>query len=268
MMPKNNAIAVISDVHSNLEALESVLEDIDKHGIKDIYCLGDIVGYGASPNEVIELFKKYKIKSVRGNHDSAIVHEESFTDFKSYMDFNDHARNALKITKNLLTRESKKYLKNLKDFMVIDGVRFVHSSPPDSYKNYVYYTTSKYAFEKFDEDLCFIGHTHKPCAYVCKKIDEGLTLKFEDLNIENVNMEQILSLAFEKSERCIFNPGSVGQPRDGSVNAKYCILYNSENSDEKEIELKCVPYDINKAADKIRKIMNDDYLAERLYEGR
>lgn len=165
----------------------------------------------------------------------------------------------------MLTTESKKYLKNLKDFLVIDGVRFVHGTPPDSYKEYVYYSTSKYAFGMFNEDLCFIGHTHKPRAYVCKKNNDGLTLRFKDLNIEDVDMRWTLSLDFEKNERCIFNPGSIGQQRDGSVNATYCILYNNENSDQKEIELKEVPYNIEKAADKIRKIMKDDVLAEMLY---
>lgn len=260
-MMLNNAVAIISDVHSNLEALEAVMEDIEKQGIKDIFCLGDIVGYGASPNEVIDLFKKYKIKSVRGNHDAAIFFCE-----EEHKDFNDHAHDVIERTKCMLSEESKKYLRNLKDFLVIAGVRFVHGCPPDSYKDYVPdYVNERNAFRRFEEDLCFIGHTHRAIAYFSKKLKEGVTLKSGDFDVDRVAVEPNSSLVVGKDERAIFNPGSVGQPREKRlIYAKYFILYN-DNNGEKEIEFRHIPYNIEKAADKIRKIMKDDALAEMLY---
>ncbi|MDO8741165.1 MAG: metallophosphoesterase family protein [Candidatus Woesearchaeota archaeon] len=260
-MMQDNATAVISDVHSNLEALEAVLGDIRKQNIKNIISLGDIVGYGASPNEVIKLFIKQNIESVRGNHDAAIFFCE-----EEHKEFNNHAHDAIERTKCMLSEESKKYLKSLKDFLVIGGVRFVHGCPPDSYKDYVPdYVNERNAFRMFEEDLCFIGHTHRAIAYFSKKIEEGATLRSEDFDVDRVAVEPNSSLAVRKDERAIFNPGSVGQPREKRlIYAKYFILYN-DNNNEKEIEFRHIPYDIEKSADKIRKIMKDDSLAEMLY---
>ena len=254
--------AIISDVHSNLEALEAVLEQIDKQNIKRIISLGDIIGYGANPNEVIDLFRKYKIDSVKGNHEAAVFDDELLSWF------NDHARGAIEKTRELLTNESKEYLRSLKSFIVDDGVRYVHGCPPDLYMEYLGEDISDaQAFRNFREKICFVGHTHWTVGIIEKKMEVERYLiekrKFMEKTLEHVPIDFGYSIAVKSGERCIYNPGSVGQPRNG-CEAKYCIFYN----DEKEIEPRKVKYDIVKAAKKIRRIIGDESLAERLYEGR
>jgi len=254
--------AIISDVHSNLEALEAVLRDIDKEKADRIISLGDIVGYGANPNEVITLFKKYKIESVKGNHDEAVLNEELLEWF------NDHAKNAIKKTRAILNNESKQYLRSLKSFIVDDGIRYVHGCPPDSYMDYLGQDVSDVqAFRNFREKICFVGHTHWTEGIIEKKMEVEKYIiekrKFIEKTFEHVPIDFGYSFAVRSGERCIYNPGSVGQPRD-SPRAKYCIFYE----DEKEIEPRAVEYDIYKAATKIREVIGDESLAERLFEGR
>src|SRR3989338_6257691 len=127
-------IAIIADVHSNLEALEGVLKDISNKDVDDIICLGDIVGYGANPNEVIELIKKKNIKCLKGNHDLNAVTLEKL-DW-----FNDFAKEALKWTNKVLTEENKQFLKELPETLEIkdkeNRLLAVHGSPKDHLYEY------------------------------------------------------------------------------------------------------------------------------------
>ena len=256
--------AIISDVHSNLEALEAVIKDIDKEKVDRIISLGDIVGYGANPNEVIDLFIEHDIKSVKGNHDEAVLNEELLEWF------NPHARGAIEKTRAIITPYSYDYLKSLPSFLVIKGVRYVHGCPPDSYIDYLGEdedVSHAQAFHNFREKICFVGHTHWTEGIREKKMEVERYLikkrKFIEKTFEHVPIDFGYSFAVRSGERCIYNPGSVGQPRD-SPRAKYCIFYE----DEKEIEPRAVEYDIYKAATKIREVIGDESLAERLFEGR
>lgn len=229
-------IAIISDVHSNLEALETVLKDISKKEVDEIICLGDIVGYGANPNEVIDLIKKKNIKCVQGNHDLNAVTLEKL-DW-----FNDQAQEALKWTNKVLTEENKKFLKELPITLELKDKKnkllAVHGSPADHLYGYIYPTTDdeviKDMLEDKKVDVITTGHTH-----------------LADL---------------KKLELKIFlNPGSVGQPRNNNPKAQYAIL---DLSNINFITFEQVEYDIDTAAKKIIQAGLPKFLSERLYFGR
>ena len=192
-------IAVISDPHGNLEALTAVLNDIKAKGITDIYCLGDIVGYGPNPNECVDLIAQNCKGAVAGNHDWVIIEK---SDGES---FNPAAVLAALWTQKVLTPRSVDFLKNLELTIQKNNYLFVHGTPskPQMFK----YIESKYGafveFAHFEEDICFIGHTHKPAIYKEKEATKA-----------------------NHKKKLIVNVGSVGQPRDDNPNACYTIVNN------------------------------------------
>lgn len=224
-------IALISDIHSNLEAFSEVLRDIKRRGITRIICLGDIVGYGANPNECVDLIKKMKIKSVQGNH------EFYCQDLGQLEEFNPYAAEALSWTHHALTKENLAFLAKLPKTMEIEGIFFAHGSPRDPTDEYVYDDVSideaRLFFDKAKTEIIALGHTHIP-----------FIKRFGD--------------------KMIFNPGSVGQPRDGNPKASYCIF----DTKTKTVEMQRVEYNIKKAADKIMEAGLPLILSSRLYRGR
>lgn len=228
-------IAIIADVHSNLEALEGVLKDISNKDVDDIICLGDIVGYGANPNEVIELIKKKNIKCLKGNHDLNAVTLEKL-DW-----FNDFAKEALKWTNKVLTEENKQFLKELPETLELkdkNKLLAFHGSHEDHLYGYIYPTNDedqiKDMIEENKVDIIASGHTHLP------------DLKKFELKI-------------------FLNPGSVGQPRNNNPKAQYAILdLNNLNF----VSFEQVEYDIDTASKKIIQVGLPRFLAERLYLGR
>ena len=223
-------IALISDIHGNLEAFTAVLKEIKKRNINEIYGCGDIVDYGANSNECIDLIRKYKIKSVMGNHDLNAVTLERIEWF------NDIAQESVKITNKLLTKKNKNFLLKLPKKLEVENMFLVHGSPRDYLYEYIYPDTPDDIFEDFfkiaKKQIIIMEHTHIP---FIKKFKEG----------------------------SIINAGSVGQPRDGNNKACFCILDN----EKVKAETVRVEYDISKAADKILKIGMPHFLAERLYQG-
>lgn len=237
--------AVISDIHGNLEALEAVLNDIDKRGIKKIYCLGDIVGYGANPRECIDIIRNRKIKSVIGNHDYAVANKDS-----DYIQcFNSEAREAIFWTIEQLKEEYFLFLQNLPFVYSFEDYFFSHASlvKPEEFR-YLYKTSiTKNDFIGFDDNLIlFIGHTHKP-----------FKILFKDDKICPVDEETAIV-----EEMGIFNIGSVGQPRDSNNKACYAVC------DDRKIQYIRIDYDIETAAEKIRKAGMPYELAERLLLGK
>ncbi len=224
-------IAIIADIHSNLEALKTVLKEIKKLDIKKIYCCGDIVGYGAEPNECVELISENKIISVKGNHDIGAV---NLHDIEL---FNQWGRAAIKWSNKELSEENKRFLFKLPEFLQEEGVYFVHGSPRNSLWEYVYPDYSVWDFREFfkkaGKDILVMGHTHIPFVRDFKG-------------------------------KLAVNPGSVGQPRDGNSKASFCIL----DTAKKKAEIKRVEYNIKKTADKIKKAGLPVFLAERLFKGR
>jgi predicted phosphodiesterase len=242
-------LAVISDIHANSEALEAVLSDIAAQGVDEILCLGDIVGYGANPNECIDLVKKSCSLILLGNHDAAAV------DLLSTQHFNIHAKIAIEWTMGNLTAASYAYLKTLSLKETRLSHTFVHATPYEP--NMWYYITSleeaAFNFQFFDTNFCFVGHTHIPIIIVLEDEKEVYVHQGETLNygqLENV--------------RFLINVGSVGQPRDRNPNSCYGVL----DSDAKTYTYHRVKYDVQKAQAKMRKIKMPEFLITRLVEGR
>jgi putative phosphoesterase len=225
-------VAIISDVHANLEALEEVLARVRG---AEVYCLGDFVDYGAEPNEVIQTLKEGKAKAVLGNHDRAALTGDT-------TGFNARAAISSKWTAERLSAESKAYLRDLPLELraEVGDARFyaTHGSPDDPLWEYVDPSTHHLLFGhylgKCHAAVIGLGHTHVP--YVWKE-ERGT----------------------------VFNPGSVGQPRDGDKRASFAWVTVGEGGVEVEVER--VEYDHEKAASKIRAAGLPEFFAERLYSG-
>ena len=227
-------IVILSDIHSNLEALESVLSNLGSFDA--LFCLGDLVGYGAQPNEVIARIRHLKPQLlIAGNHDFAVVTGDT-------SDFAIHAALAVEWTRKELLPENLDFLANLPMHSTFqeDDLRIeaYHGSPRDPLNEYVFPGTPEFILKSMIEfanaDVLLLGHTHIP-------------------------------LDFKFDSRCLFNPGSVGQPRDGDSRASYAILNIHEGN--VELKIRRVDYDIDSAANKISQIPVPKFLADRLYLG-
>lgn len=245
-------IAFISDLHSNLEALEAVMADIDALGITRIVCLGDIIGYGPDPIPVLRLAKKCEWV-ILGNHEQALI--EGGTRFKAY------AKLAIEWTLSELrgTAEGDAYLASIPTqptSMKEWGHLFVHGAPTDPVNMYLLPKISlkpTLLQAQFDaiEHYCFVGHTHLPGVF-----EPGEPFAPASELLMNIFM-------LNTAGKAIINVGSVGQPRDRDPRACYVTF------DGDSVVYRRVKYDVEKTAAKIRKIaMLDDFLADRLLDGR
>ncbi|MGB2867775.1 MAG: metallophosphoesterase family protein [Bacteroidota bacterium] len=230
-------IAIISDIHSNLEALTKAFELIDKESIKEVVCLGDIVGYGANPNECVRLVRDRCKIVLLGNHDAAALDPERADDF------NRNAREAALWTNKKLSAESKKMLGKLPMQAEMEDLLFVHSSPcdPEDWNYIILDHEAHQAFECFSEKICFVGHTHAPVVF----------------------SEMGRTKTMTGDGRYLINVGSVGQPRDGNPSLSFGIL-DSTTWNYRNIRSK---YDIEAAAAKIRNAGLPAPLADRLFMG-
>jgi len=251
--------AVISDIHGNLEALEAVLADMPD-GVELVYCLGDVVGYGASPNECCDLVRERGMPTISGNHDLAV------TDLSTDLNwFNPVAAAAVLWTREQLSEENAEFLRTRPRTISTEGALFVHGSirDPDEY-----ITTSSAAEENLallksrypGTPVCFFGHTHVKA--VAPPPADGAVLgegRF-DLGVGGPYL---------------VNPGSVGQPRDGDPFASYVLVEEggieaAENGRPAGpvVTYRPVEYDIERAQAKIRAAGLPEMLAERLAVGR
>ena len=204
-------IGVISDIHSNIHALEAVLDKLKQ--VDQIICLGDVVGYGAHPNECVERVKGLKIPCVLGNHDAACI------GLLSLGWFNPHAANAVRwAMEEELTEESLRFLRGLPTSRRIEPFYLVHGSPREPTTEYLTdVSQARASFDRCKERVVFVGHTHVPLVFV----ERGET--------EVVVPSEGNRVSYEGA-RLIFNPGAVGQPRDGDPRAAYSIVDTSSNS--------------------------------------
>jgi len=226
-------LAVLSDIHGNIEALRAVFADIDALGITDIIALGDNVGYGPRPEEVIALLRQRAVSSVMGNHEAGL----SFASSLAW--FNPVARKALDITRELVSAETLAYAASLPDHLVTDGLRFVHGAPPRAINTYLFELDEEELaglFRLYPERVCFAGHTHDLKLYTLR----GKT-------VEKRYFEKTAALRLEPGARHIVNAGSVGQPRDGDHRAKYVIY----DRDKDSVQVRRLEYDIEKTAREI-----------------
>lgn len=234
--------AIISDIHSNLEALLAVLEDAERRSCDKIISLGDIVGYGASPNQCVELIRENSAASIIGNHDKVAAGIEE------PLNFNQVAREAALWTRENLTYENKEYLAGLSESKDYGNFIIVHGaiSNPDKYITARFEAESEFGLMR-DAGVCFFGHTHVPAAYLYK---DNTSLVMSDI------------IEIEKDAKYLINPGSVGQPRDRDPRASY-LIYDERGS----VEFRKVSYDIKAAQKKIIEAGLNKALAQRLAYG-
>ena len=252
-------IAIVSDLHSNREALEAVLAAIgDQKGVREIACLGDIVGYGPDPEAVVDLVRQKASFTVMGNHDEALFREPT--------DFNPYARRAIEVTRRRMKpgllatpekRERWRFLHSLPSSRLRDGVLFVHASPRDPLREYVLATDGLHNPEKMEavfrafEGVCFIGHTHYP------------GMHGPDFRFQAMDGQVSMRVRLPKGEKCLINVGSVGQPRDADPRACFATF------DGESVEWHRVAYDFRTTMEKIRATPGlDDILARRLALGK
>jgi len=240
-------VALLSDIHSNLEAFQAVQASLAAYQAEEIIFLGDIVGYGADPNECIALLRNLADCSIAGNHDFAAVGK---TDIQY---FNPLAGEAIVWTQNKLGTENARFLSSLPLHVVRHGFFCVHSTPmhPQLWDYIVTIKDAGVSFDNFTGPLCFVGHSHHPAIFIEDSSGERSAASGSAITLENDN-------------RYIINIGSVGQPRDGNPLASYG-LYDTET---KKYRLIRVAYDIAAAQQKIVDAGLPLFLAARLALGR
>jgi diadenosine tetraphosphatase ApaH/serine/threonine PP2A family protein phosphatase len=250
--PKNMRLAIIADIHSNLEALVSVLERIRQDGVESVLNLGDLVGYNASPNECLAMLRsRADIKNLAGNHDLALLSPERA------QAFNIIAYQALMWCREQVPREELEFLQGLPLTLETQGFWACHGTPtsPDTY--IAYHFQGKRVLRDLSQGsgvrVCFFGHTHRRALW------------YRDIR-GKVALQEIPApkLDLSREGHYLINPGSVGQPRDGNPEAAYAIFDDEEFS----IHFKSVPYDIAGAQRRILAAQLPPYLAERLALGK
>ncbi len=256
-------IAIMSDIHANINALSAVLEDLDKQGGCDrMYCLGDVVGYGPRPNECLALARKHFQLTLKGNHEEALV--------QGAKDFNDMAKRAIDWTRSAIIPDYNtaspeqlanwSYIANLPERFADGMVQFVHGAPQDPVNEYIFpmdcdpqtrtYGQKLYTAFTMTQWLTFCGHSHMPAIYS------------QDGTFFSPTFQKTASFTMQTNLRYIVNVGSVGQPRDGDNRACYVLW-----SDTK-ITWRRVPYDIQDTFNSVVGIRDLDItLGERLFRG-
>jgi len=217
--------AIIADIHANLAAFRAVLDDIERSGrVEEVWCLGDVVGYGPDPHECIELLRQHNHVCVAGNHDWAASGKLDTSEF------NPDAATACHWTAQQLSSEDIEYLENLPSVIQKGDFTLVHGSPREPIWEYLMSTNlAKENFACFQSQFCLVGHSHVPLVFNYSETGTCSLSQFL------ANSELILG-----KSRLIINPGGVGQPRDGDPRASYAI-YDSKT---RMIRLYRVPYDI------------------------
>lgn len=248
-------IAFISDLHSNMEAVRAVLDDIERRRIDRIICLGDVIGYGPEPRAALALVAGWEV-CLRGNHEEAVLHVAD--------DFNDKARAALDWTRDQLNdlsvpREERyalwAVLDQMKTEFRLDSALLVHGSPRDPVREYVLPRDAQDArkmseiFERMDRPVCFVGHSHVPGVY---PQSGGFRSPAECPD----------GFRAAPGQKVLINVGSVGQPRDGDNRASY-VTWDGETAVFHRVE-----YDFETTVRKIVQSGLPRYLAERLKVGR
>jgi predicted phosphodiesterase len=254
--------AIISDIHANLAAFEAVLESVRKEGVDEVFCLGDIIGYGPDPRACIDLAKTLPL-NLLGNHEEAVLFEA--------IGFNPKAKVAIDWTREQLSLRSEpqdknrqlwNFIGNLPKSHRVDSFLFVHGSPRDPTREYIFkqdYQDRKKMDEIFasppdvDWRVCFAGHTHHPGVfaqshpytfYEPSEIDD----RFRYAGLDH---------------RILVNVGSVGQPRDGDWRASYVLV------DDEDVHFRRVDYDLQRTIRRFHECPQlPEYLARRLEEGK
>jgi diadenosine tetraphosphatase ApaH/serine/threonine PP2A family protein phosphatase len=249
-------ILIISDIHANLEALEACLAAAPAYD--RVFNLGDIVGYGANPNEVTDRARGLGELFVRGNHDKAC------TGLTSLEDFNPVAGMAVLWTRNQLTPQNLEFLRQLPAGPVapLDGLQCVHGSPRDEDEYVLFPRDAFYILSRAERPLIFFGHTHVQGGFwIDDEADQEGVINPDYQSPEGPAQS---TLMLNRSARYMINPGSIGQPRDGDSRAAFSLY----DSDARTVTFYRIPYDIPAAQEKIFRAGLPERLAIRLEEGR
>ncbi|MCJ8331840.1 MAG: metallophosphoesterase family protein [Lentisphaeria bacterium] len=237
--------AIFGDVHANLEALTRVLEECEKLGVEKYLCIGDIVGYNADPSECLNLVRNLPLAGVvMGNHD------EQASEDNELVGFNPQAAFAIEWTRNQLTDEERDYLKKLRLSIQIGKITIVHATL-DSPRRWGYIFDKHSAGASFSyqfSQLCFCGHSHVPLAF--EKFGTIMGGKYQNIKVQ-------------PGHKYLVNVGSVGQPRDGDWRSAFVVY----DTDENDIQLHRLEYDIKTAQQKILDAGLPERLALRLERG-
>jgi diadenosine tetraphosphatase ApaH/serine/threonine PP2A family protein phosphatase len=240
-------VAIVSDIHANRHAFEAVLRDIDASDARELWCLGDIVGYGADPNDCCALARDHAAVCLAGNHDLAVTGELSLEEFSP------GAALAARWTQEVIADEHADWLRSLSPKGGEDGVGLYHASPRDPVWEYVVSTLlAELCLDAAPERVSLVGHSHVALSFV-RPDGEAATG-------EPRRGGDALDLS---TGEWLVNPGSVGQPRDGDPRAAWMLL----DTETWRAEWRRVEYDIQGAAAAIRAARLPDSLAERLQYG-
>lgn len=229
-------IAVMSCIHANLPAFEAVLKDIDENQCDSIYSLGDLVGYGPHPNEIVDRIRELQIPSVQGCWDEDIVEGLNSCEC-SYPSLLAEKRGVIahEWTNEQITAENRQFLAELPHTLKFENLCFAHGSPNSNHEYILPEMDAFAALERVlsaDADVLFCGHTHRP--YV-RNLDAGQL----QIKVNQPNLKSSSSVKFTTPLKRIINVGSVGEPRHGRPNATY-VIYNTETQ---EVKLREVEYD-------------------------
>ena len=232
-------LAVLSDIHANLAALDAVRSDLPD--VDELWVLGDIVGYGPQPNEVIAALQQMGARSVMGNHDGAAIGQVDVSWF------NPDAARAITWTASVIDENARAYLATLPEVRRSGELTAVHGSPRDPTWEYISDVEVAGAnFASFDTRICLHGHTHVPIVY---RTDGGQVQAMAAVPGSPVSVE---------SGRLLVNPGSVGQPRDGNPAASYLVI----DTGAQTAQFHRISYDVAAT----QRLMHDAGLPPRLVE--
>ncbi len=249
--------AIISDVHGNLAALRAVMARVDAMGLRDVICLGDIVGYGPHPGECVDLVLSRCSTIVRGNHDDGVL------DRASLGDFNGVARTALVWTRSVLTRPQIEQIARLPTTAHVCGAAMcVHDSPQPGTAAYVHDArAAAIAFRGVEAPICLLGHTHVPALFETDSLSPSDRLAAKDVRATLLRDGDVVRV--DPGCRYILNPGAVGQPRDCDPRASFAVL----DLDEGTFSLHREEYDIAAAQRATQEAGLPMTLAQRLAAG-
>lgn len=243
---------ILSDIHANMDALEAVLASLPPGSWDRAVVLGDLVGYGASPNAVVDSIRELNpLAIIRGNHDKASC---GLDDGSS---FNQVARVAAKWTGDALTPDNREYLRALPagPLTIDDRLEICHGAPHDE-DHYIFDAAdAQQALDAGDRQLCLFGHTHVPVVF---------RRRGDEYNGFIPQGEAEIALPLEAGTRYVINPGSIGQPRDGDPRAAFAIY----DTDGPTLTLRRQPYPVDAAQRKILEMGLPASLANRLAVGR
>jgi diadenosine tetraphosphatase ApaH/serine/threonine PP2A family protein phosphatase len=236
---------IISDIHSNWEALSAVLAVLEKEKVERYLCPGDLVGYGADPNRCVEAVRRLSCLTVLGNHDSVAAGREEPTYF------NPHARKAIEWTREFLNEENRAFLRGLPLKEKNQTWLIVHATPsePEAWHYVLSEERGVKEFSHFKEAVCLFGHTHYPFALRMGSLGTAL--------------EKGQRVALKPEYRYLLNVGSIGQPRDHDPRAAFGIYDHEAGA----VDFRRVEYDVATAQNKIQKAGLPAFLAERLSRG-